>query len=471
MYRISNIFQISESTKMGILFVLLICLVLISVVFFLRNADISEGFDVRPEPLRFAEKYEITPGYKITNVDIQQQYYFVKDKEGKQLKVKMPYGYYRVDDENMAKIPYGYELEMQGVDNTVDFTRRIIPKTNTAKYQTNPKQDIPFPVNGEMPDGMYNIDNNRIGYLPPGMKANVQELKIEGPLSLPKLIKKYGTGYVSESEYYSKIHKVNITPLNIPADTVPLLPAEIYYAESHPPTNAKEVIPTKVTEGTPPDTNTYIYVQFLPYGKVVKQSNGQIQTGYIDNPNLLSKTGKFDYNVDYAKIKNNYDVQFHDSVEDIKKQNYMYDLSFGAITVLDQGGNLIVLPRSEVQGDITFHRPDTFLFGASTYVPKYEDSVYLSRSSHMPTMAEYRSAFKTVGFCEEYKESPMKIEEKCNTLNAETCGSTACCVLLGGSKCVAGNETGPAQKQNYGDVYIRNKDHYMHMGKCYGNCP
>jgi hypothetical protein len=86
-------------------------------------------------------------------------------------------------------------------------------------------------------------------------------------------------------------------------------------------------------------------------------------------------------------------------------------------------------------------------------------------------MSEYRSAFKTVGFCEENKASPFVLEEKCNALKPDTCGSTSCCVLLGGAKCVSGNISGPYMKQNYGDVFVRNKDYYTHMGKCYGNCP
>jgi hypothetical protein len=44
-------------------------------------------------------------------------------------------------------------------------------------------------------------------------------------------------------------------------------------------------------------------------------------------------------------------------------------------------------------------------------------------------------------------------------------------VLLGGSKCVSGNENGPSVKSNYSDILVRNKDSYMYMGKCYGNCP
>jgi hypothetical protein len=214
-------------------------------------------------------------------------------------------------------------------------------------------------------------------------------------------------------------------------------------------------------------------VQYLPYGKIPNTNReSRPFPGYKDDPNLISKTGRFDYSIkDYKDISNNYDQVFHDSIEDLKKQNDMYDLSFGSITVIDKDGNLVTLPRSQVQGDITYYQPGSYTFGASSYVPKYEDSVYLSRTSHLPTMAEYRSAYKKVGFCEADKASPMVVEEKCKALDVNACASTSCCVLLGGSKCVSGNETGPTDKTNYSDLLVRNKDSYMYMGKCYGNCP
>ncbi len=432
------------------------------------------------QPLRWEYREEIQgTTYDMSETEKQNGYYLVKDiqplgatSQVKLLKVKLPYGYYRVDDTNMAQIPYGYLLEKQGDDVSVDYTKRIVPKTSSAIYSSatpaigknsvlSSSKPLPIPASG-IPDGMYmREDKNTMAILPPGMKANISLLKVEGAIYGPTLSKTFSPGYISEPEYYNKKYMVDLSQQkiqnNVVQNVIVPLPPEIYYSEGATDTDLKN--------------STSLNVQFLPYGKVAKTLNGVYTTGYVDNPNLISKTGKFDYNNDYSTIQNNIDVQFHDSVEDLKKQNDMYDLSFGSITVLDQTGNLVVLPRSQIQGDITFHRPDAFLFGASTYVPKYEDSVYLSRSSHMPTMAEYRSAFKTVGFCEEQQRSPFKMEEKCNNLSAETCASTSCCVLLGGAKCVSGSETGPAMKQNYSDLFVRNKDYYTHMGKCYGNCP
>ena len=62
-------------------------------------------------------------------------------------------------------------------------------------------------------------------------------------------------------------------------------------------------------------------------------------------------------------------------------------------------------------------------------------------------------------------------KEECGKLEKDACASTSCCVLLGGSRCVGGNEKGPTMKANYGDITIINRDHYFYKGKCYGNCP
>ena len=146
------------------------------------------------------------------------------------------------------------------------------------------------------------------------------------------------------------------------------------------------------------------------------------------------------------------------------------DLSFGQVRVIDQYGNVVILPSAPVQSPITYYQPGSFPFGASTYIPKYEDSVYLSRLTQLATTAPYVSSNAPKGACELNANYPDKQEEYCRTLDTTTCSSTSCCVLLGGQKCVAGNENGPLFKANYGDFLLRNKDKYYFNGKCYGNC-
>jgi len=464
-------------------------------VLFLNNtsSDEIEGFDT--VPIKYEVDIDLPSGYTLGQMSISDKnngYYFTKDPTdpSKRKKVKLPYGYYKVDDSVMAVIPYGYMLVNQGDDESVDYMKQIVPKTTAKIYQSGNSlaynttsgffadgKAVNVPANGEVPDEMYVLPSNhgKMAKLPPNMKPNIDSLDIEGTAANPILKKKYSStlGYISENEYYAKVYTLteNSTSVfkNLTNDIAFKLPDGIYYFDNNKVKNTNVLT---LSEWDQYNNSLANKVQFLPYGKIPKRKpDGNFLPGYIDNPSLISKTGTFGYDQNYSDIKNNYSVEFHGNIDTLKAQNDMYDISFGEITVLDKTGNLVVLPRSQIQGDITYYQPATFRFGAATYVPKYEDSVYLSRTSHMPTMAEYRSAFKTVGFCEEHQHSPIVIEEKCNALSAETCGSTSCCVLLGGSKCVSGNTKGPTMKQNYGDVFIRNKDFYTHLGKCYGNCP
>ena len=169
--------------------------------------------------------------------------------------------------------------------------------------------------------------------------------------------------------------------------------------------------------------------------------------------------------------QDNYDVQYHDTEEDIIKQN---DLDVGLVKpiyVKDASGNTVELPWTNVKGNITYNEPGTFRYDSSNFVPNYEDSVYLSRLTGLSyTKPVYDTASQLGGFCSFNKNSSANTEISCLKLDKNTCASTSCCVLLGGEKCVAGNESGPTIKSNYSDVYLRNKDFYFYQGKCYGNC-
>lgn len=123
-------------------------------------------------------------------------------------------------------------------------------------------------------------------------------------------------------------------------------------------------------------------------------------------------------------------------------------------------------------GNIVYYQPGSFTYGSSSYIPYYEDSVFLSRSNksivNTPT---YTDESAKGGFCSYYSIQPELLEQKCNQIDNETCAATECCVLLGGQKCVSGNANGPTMKSNYSNFMILNKDFYYYKGKCYGNCP
>ena len=118
-----------------------------------------------------------------------------------------------------------------------------------------------------------------------------------------------------------------------------------------------------------------------------------------------------------------------------------------------------------------YYEPGTFKYGGSTYVPNYEDTVYLSKTTRQSCMSNVNPPEKPVNVCLEYQYSPTRLENACNNMDTNSCKSSNCCVLIGGEKCVSGNSQGPTYKNNYSDFLIKNRDYYYFNNKCYGNCP
>jgi hypothetical protein len=188
---------------------------------------------------------------------------------------------------------------------------------------------------------------------------------------------------------------------------------------------------------------------------------------YSNNTPPKVDLSKNKYSNDSTSIKN---TQYHSSDSEIMKQT---DISFGKTWVFyDASGNKVEYPSptTNVQGDILYYIPGSYPFSTSNYVPNYEDSIQLSKTTGISITTPFHSESKSSGFCSYSKTSPDMVEKYCRTLNQATCATTDCCVLFGGSTCVAGDQFGPTQKVNYGDAFIRNKDYYYYRGKCYGNC-
>ncbi len=151
----------------------------------------------------------------------------------------------------------------------------------------------------------------------------------------------------------------------------------------------------------------------------------------------------------------------------------------------DQTGKLVEVNYKESNfAPVLYYIPGAYKFGSSAYVPTYEDSVYLSRSTRNAQLlpgadanvglggAPINSETQLGGFCNANKNNKVQMEEKCNAMPLDSCASTSCCVLLGGQKCVSGNKNGPYMTANYTDYTLmpKNKDFYYYQGKCYGNC-
>jgi len=147
------------------------------------------------------------------------------------------------------------------------------------------------------------------------------------------------------------------------------------------------------------------------------------------------------------------------------------DPNLGKYWMFDDEGKLIEVNTESNKSPILYYVPGAYKFGASNYVPNYEDSVYLSRTTRESQLTPViNTASQLGGFCAQYAGNTTKIEEKCAAQDLNACASTSCCVLLGGQKCVAGSENGPKNVANYTDYNLMNRDFYYYQGKCYGNC-
>lgn len=284
------------------------------------------------------------------------------------------------------------------------------------------KDTQPVPEDGKIPVGFYQIDSSTMAEFPVNEMAS----------PLPNASK----GFYIPDGYYS----VELDGIRWMAKVPPGFTAN--------PTK-DDILPIATTQTGTPLTSV--------------NSPGYAGSGSDIENNPLSNLMFYD--------TNNYNIQYHDDIEDIIAQGGIYDLSFGTMIVMDAAGKKVAIPYVPGRALPIYNVPGSFVYGPSTYVPNYADSIYLSRSTGMSTVSTAVPVSSQLGgFCEHSKVNTTELETHCNRLPTDVCASTKCCVLLGGHKCVAGDEKGPTLKSNYTDPFIRNKDLYYYQGKCYGNC-
>lgn len=202
----------------------------------------------------------------------------------------------------------------------------------------------------------------------------------------------------------------------------------------------------------------------------------QIQSKLKKNPELLESPA--------IRLKKEIDAVINTGRTDDERKAYKKitdDLMEKIAKAVDDNKDKYILKLNitDKLGTVTYNEPGYFRFGPSNYVPNYEDSVYLSRLTDVNWRTPVvdlasqvgNSGAKLSGFCSYNKSNPGQIETECGKLDKTACASTSCCALLGGEKCVAGNENGPTMKSNFSDISIKKRDHYYYQGKCYGNCP
>jgi hypothetical protein len=81
-----------------------------------------------------------------------------------------------------------------------------------------------------------------------------------------------------------------------------------------------------------------------------------------------------------AAMATSYDTIFHDSIEDIKEQSNAYIPMMKTVTVIGDDGNKVDINIPKTLAGATYYDPGTYKYSGESYVPSYEDSVYLSDS-------------------------------------------------------------------------------------------
>jgi hypothetical protein len=176
-----------------------------------------------------------------------------------------------------------------------------------------------------------------------------------------------------------------------------------------------------------------------------------------------SSTSNSNYNSD------NFDLTYH---ADPTKEEQPDESTAGAGKMwMKIDGSLVAVPYTDVSNTTLYNSSGSYTFNPSSYVPNYEESVFLSKLTNQPTTTEtHNLATNKNGFCASTQSSAIDRDAKCNALDKNVCASTDCCVLLGGEKCVGGNNRGPTNKTQYSDTTVLNKDYYYYRGECFGNC-
>lgn len=336
----------------------------------------------------------------------------------------LPSQYYKIDDENMAKIPYGYRREDQVKEDGSEY---IIVSVNK---ELDKAVGVTIPSNNIIPDGFYQLSPTEMAHLPPGMMAKISAIDANGKFT-------FAHGYVNETQYYAATFPF---PKDSAGRTVTVPPAKCYI------------------------TSDKKKIALLPYGKIADSKKG---FGYIDDPKLMNSSEsvnqKYESNPDI-------DVTYHEDPSTFRDAKTEAEDRLSGTAVFDPTTKSIkILPRMSIQSDLFYVEPGKY--GSGIFVPDYKSSINLSSSTLLPTNKNYNAPETSGGFCKALAEKPKAIDAICNTVDPFVCANTDCCVLLGGQKCVAGNQFGPALASTYGDKALKNNDFYYYHSKCYGNCP
>jgi len=454
------------------IFVLLVTLVGIVVFFLLNRQFVNEGFGNEITDIPYGT-YGESGNQGISNPNFPQ----VPMDPGS--------GYYAINVGTVDKpiwkrkaVPNGYKRD------PVDLTK-LVGKTESAiETVTLTDEKVLAPPFLNIPTATYTGDSPNYGLniIPPASgfyKIQIMDGEITKYYMKPVpdgyvadrqdlLIDNINPGTVAGSKKYTKLlYQVPEVPETTISSTITgVTPMSGPAIQSDPAWDGYYIIN---------NAGNY-YKKMIPNGYDIS-SNDPVQTEYKNFPKVDGNYTPLKYNPNFTPDKYSmtdisYNARDTDRVYRDPSVGKTDDPNLGKYWMFDSEGKLIEVNTESNKSPILYYVPGAYKFGASNYVPNYEDSVYLSRTTRESQLTPVvNTASQLGGFCTQYAGDTLKIEEKCAAQDLNTCASTSCCVLLGGQKCVAGGENGPKNVANYTDYNLKNRDFYYYQGKCYGNCP
>ncbi len=424
-----------EKKLISIGFVLILIGICLAISYFYAGgmpSVFSEGFEVIG-----SDSYITMPEDNTTNNRFKYMYENGKTGDAKQETNPGSSSYYQTIDDKYSKYPY--ENYVTDLPKTFSLTSSPVDysKIPDGYYHVKIKNNTGTVIDGmaKVPYGYYRITRTQYSKLPIGNEVGEEPYSASGTAKIPE-------------GYYTSYVNVNQTNED----------GTIIYGEDEktPLTTSKKKL-IKVPSGYVANISK---TSISPIKKTTAYS--ELQSGSPPNEMGTDTTKKDD------KVYNplNTDIVYHtDELTSGKddSQNCTY--------VKNQSGEMVCLENQLGSTLPTYYQPGSFIFNSTNFVPNYEDSVYLSLTTGMSSVAKaYPTSSSLGGFCKSLINSPTELEQKCLATDASTCASTSCCVLLGGTKCVAGDASGPKMKANYSDPTLANKDFYFFNGQCYGNC-
>ena len=166
--------------------------------------------------------------------------------------------------------------------------------------------------------------------------------------------------------------------------------------------------------------------------------------------------------VDMVNIAAYDDSVFENDKTIFKKEKHTFDTLEGDYTINDIATDIMNNIKDEIDWNNVFvdDTSKSLLNVIPTPAQKSIKDMYGRKGI-------LNSEFKE-DICKKYVGDPKKKSEKCQELSAENCKLTDCCILLNGTKCIAGNTSGPIFLTEDG-VEVDQR-YFFFKETCYGDC-